>query len=94
LACPISPDLSHNPHIIALLVRAFLRLKAAVMSDKNHKSTESVNAFSPAYMSQLTPFKTKVFQIPALEQDTYYDLRRSIATPDEGKRARLLKARI
>lgn len=80
-------------HIFALLVRAFLRINAAAMSNKNQENNKVINAFSPEYVSQIEPFRTKKGQPPVMDHGKYSILE-TIATPDEGKQARLRKASI
>lgn len=62
-------------------------------SEINGLTNKVINPFSPDYVSQIVPFRTKKGQPPVMDHGKYSILE-TIATPDEGKRARLRKASI
>jgi len=53
----------------------------------------SVNPFSRDYVSQITPFATRVYKKPLLKQPDF-DIRSNIAIANEGKKMRMRKASI
>lgn len=55
--------------------------------------TKVITPFSPDYVSQIAPFRPRKAQAVVMDHGKY-NILETIATPDEGKRARLLKASI
>lgn len=94
MACTIQTHRTIQFTFLAPFTGAFLRLKVPMYQENNIESepNEVSNPFSPDYVSQLKPFRERTKRKPVLEQGLSYQ--ENIATPDPGKRARLLQANI